>query len=294
VRRFLLVGLTGSIATGKSTVSGCSPSGGPRARRGSPRARGGHARPARAIADRGEFGHVVLQPDGSDRKALGAIVFADPASEAARGDHPSRRSARASSDPLRPRRGGFEGIVLWDAAAPLRAGAIKRWTGGRWSDRSRYQHRRADGARRLSEADAWPGSRARCRRRKGARGLRHRQLGRPGSDTERQVRESTAPSSASCAGRRAREPAPECGAARPRPSGTPPREDAAARPALSSGTTRGRAAWSAWSPDRARDLVVEIGPGRAPSPSHLARAAGRLRRIEIDARAGRHAHGALR
>ena len=78
-RRFLLVGLTGGIATGKSTVSALF------------RALGCEVIDAdllaREVVEPGEpayrqiveeFGPGVLQPDGTlDRKKLGAIVFAD-------------------------------------------------------------------------------------------------------------------------------------------------------------------------------------------------------------------------
>ena len=80
-RCFLLVGLTGGIATGKSTVSAIF------------RSLGGEVIDADALAREvvepgepaykdilTEFGAGVVQADGTlDRKALGAIVFADPA-----------------------------------------------------------------------------------------------------------------------------------------------------------------------------------------------------------------------
>src|SRR5204862_5588419 len=81
VKKYLLVGLTGSIATGKSTVSNMF------------RALGCEIIDAdllaREIVEPGEpalaqivdaFGRDVLQPDRTlDRKKLGAIIFADPA-----------------------------------------------------------------------------------------------------------------------------------------------------------------------------------------------------------------------
>lgn len=124
-RRFLLVGLTGGIATGKSTVSemlrrlGCviidadvlarevvAP-----------------GEPALAEIVR-EFGPAVLQPDGTlDRKALGAIVF---------GDADRRRRLEAITHPaIRARFAarlaaleaeGFDGIVVFDAAVIVESG----------------------------------------------------------------------------------------------------------------------------------------------------------------------------
>jgi dephospho-CoA kinase len=117
-RRFLLVGLTGGIATGKSTVSaifhelGCVVIDADLL--------------AREVVERGEpayrtvvaeFGEGVLQRDGTlDRKKLGAIVFADPARrkrlEAI--THPAiherfaRRLGELSAQ-------GFAGIVIFDA-----------------------------------------------------------------------------------------------------------------------------------------------------------------------------------
>ena len=80
MRRFLLVGLTGGIATGKSTVSTMLAHLGCRVIDADQLAREVVApgQPAHA-AIVAEFGPEVLQPDGYiDRKRLGAIVFADP------------------------------------------------------------------------------------------------------------------------------------------------------------------------------------------------------------------------
>ena len=81
MRRFLLVGLTGGIATGKSTVSAMLAHLGCRVIDADQLAREVVApgQPAHA-AIVAEFGPEVLQPDGYlDRKRLGAIVFNDPA-----------------------------------------------------------------------------------------------------------------------------------------------------------------------------------------------------------------------
>jgi dephospho-CoA kinase len=80
MRRFLLVGLTGGIATGKSTVSAMLAHLGCRVIDADQLAREVVApgQPAHA-AIVAEFGPEVLQPDGYlDRKRLGAIVFGDP------------------------------------------------------------------------------------------------------------------------------------------------------------------------------------------------------------------------
>ncbi len=80
LRKFLLVGLTGGIATGKSTVSHML------------RGLGAEIIDADLLAREvvepgqpawheivGEFGRDVVSPDGTlDRRKLGAIVFADP------------------------------------------------------------------------------------------------------------------------------------------------------------------------------------------------------------------------
>ena len=123
-RRFLLVGLTGGIATGKSTVSeiltrlGCVLIDADQLAREvvAP------GEPALAEVVR-EFGDV-LQPDGAlDRKNLAAIVFADPARrkrlEAIL--HPAiRERFNARLDALA--REGFEGIVVFDAPVMIESG----------------------------------------------------------------------------------------------------------------------------------------------------------------------------
>jgi len=127
-RRFLLVGLTGGLATGKSTVSdilrglGCVVLDADVL--------------AREVVEPGqpalttiaqEFGPEVLRPDGTlDRKRLGAIVFADPE---------RRRRLEAITHPaIRDRylarlaeleAQGFEGIVVWDAPVMIESGGYK-------------------------------------------------------------------------------------------------------------------------------------------------------------------------
>jgi len=123
-RKFLLVGLTGGIATGKSTVSHMF------------RGLGAEIIDADLLAREvvepgrpawheivGEFGRDVVSPDGTlDRKKLGAIVFADPERrkrlEAI--THPAIRAAvQARLDELAAR--GFAGIVFYDAAILIEA-----------------------------------------------------------------------------------------------------------------------------------------------------------------------------
>ena len=124
-RRFLLVGLTGGIATGKSTVSGIL------------RALGCVVIDAdvlaREVVEPGapaletiarEFGRDVLQPDGAlDRKLLGAVVFADPEKrkrlEAI--THPAIR-ARFAARLAALEAEGFAGIVVFDAPVMIEAG----------------------------------------------------------------------------------------------------------------------------------------------------------------------------
>ena len=123
-RKFLLVGLTGGIATGKSTVSTML------------RGLGAEIIDAdliaRQVVEPGqpawreiveEFGRDVLSPDGTlDRKKLGAIVFADPERrkrlEAI--THPAIRArVKARVDELAAR--GFAGLAFYDAAILIEA-----------------------------------------------------------------------------------------------------------------------------------------------------------------------------
>jgi dephospho-CoA kinase len=127
-RRFLLVGLTGGLATGKSTVSdvlrrlGCVVLDADVLARevvepGEPA--------LAAIA--AEFGPDVLRADGTlDRKRLGAIVFADPA---------RRRRVEAITHPAIRERllarlteleaQDFAGIVVWDAPVMIESGGYQ-------------------------------------------------------------------------------------------------------------------------------------------------------------------------
>jgi len=123
-RKFLLVGLTGGIATGKSTVSTMLRGLGAEIIDADLLARQvvEPGQPAwREIVE--EFGRDVLSPDGTlDRKKLGAIVFADPARrrrlEAI--THPAIRArVKARVDELAAR--DFTGLVFYDAAILIEA-----------------------------------------------------------------------------------------------------------------------------------------------------------------------------
>jgi len=127
-RKFLLVGLTGGIATGKSTVSallrqlGCEIIDADLL--------------AREVVEPGrpawttivaEFGQDVVTGDGAlDRKKLGALVFANPERrrrlEAI--THPAiRERFQARLDELAEH--GFTGIVVFDAAVMIESGNYK-------------------------------------------------------------------------------------------------------------------------------------------------------------------------
>jgi len=127
-RRFLLVGLTGGLATGKSTVSDMLRALGCVVLDADVLAREvvEPGQPALATIAQ-EFGADVLQADGTlDRKRLGAIVFADPE---------RRRRLEAITHPaIRDRylarlaeleAQGFEGVVVWDAPVMIESGGYK-------------------------------------------------------------------------------------------------------------------------------------------------------------------------
>jgi dephospho-CoA kinase len=127
-RNFLLVGLTGGLATGKSTVSDILRGLGCVVLDADVLAREvvEPGQPALATVAR-EFGADVLRPDGTlDRKRLGAIVFADPE---------RRRRLEAITHPaIRDRylarlaeleAQGFDGVVVWDAPVMIESGGYK-------------------------------------------------------------------------------------------------------------------------------------------------------------------------
>ncbi|HEY7869202.1 MAG TPA: dephospho-CoA kinase [Methylomirabilota bacterium] len=128
MRRFLLVGLTGGIATGKSTVTALLASPSVRVVDADALAREvvepGTPAYARIVA---EFGRDVLQPDGRlDRARVGQIVFPDPAKRKwlESVTHPAIR-ARFERIMADLERQGFDGILIWDAALLVESGGHK-------------------------------------------------------------------------------------------------------------------------------------------------------------------------
>ena len=128
MRRFLLVGLTGGIATGKSTVTALLAGPSVRVVDADALAREvvepGTPAHAQIVA---EFGKEVLQPDGRlDRARLGEIVFP----EAVRRKrleaitHPAirRRLEQIMAD---LERAGFDGLLIWDAALLVESGGTR-------------------------------------------------------------------------------------------------------------------------------------------------------------------------
>ena len=125
-RPFLLVGLTGGIATGKSTVDAVLRELGAVIIDADVLAREVVAPGEPALAEiAAEFGPAVLGPDGRlDRKALGVIVFADPA---------RRRTLEAMTHPRMRERllrrideltaEHFRGLVFYDAAVLIESGS---------------------------------------------------------------------------------------------------------------------------------------------------------------------------
>ena len=125
MREFLLVGLTGGIATGKSTVSAMFRNLGAEIIDADRLARDVVAPGEPALAEIARvFGPHVLLPDGSlDRKALGTVVFADAEQRRTleRITHPAirERFARRLADLESAR---FTGVVLFDAAVLVESG----------------------------------------------------------------------------------------------------------------------------------------------------------------------------
>jgi dephospho-CoA kinase len=129
VRRFLLVGLTGSIATGKSTVSRMFAHLGARVIDADLLAREvvmpGQPAYARIVE---EFGRQVVQEDGSlDRKALGALVFADAAKRRRLEEitHPAIGARQQRILSVLDEE-AFEGVVIWDAALLFEGGGVAK------------------------------------------------------------------------------------------------------------------------------------------------------------------------
>jgi len=125
MKRFILTGLTGGIATGKSTVSAMFAHLGARVIDADLLAREVVApgQPAHAAIVK-EFGPEVLKADGYlDRKRLGAIVFAD-AERRKRLEaitHPAIRQRQARILSVFEEE-AFEGVVIWDVALLFETG----------------------------------------------------------------------------------------------------------------------------------------------------------------------------
>ena len=129
MRRFLLVGLTGSIATGKSTVSRMFAHLGARLIDADLLAREvvmpGQPAYVRIVE---EFGRQVVQEDGSlDRKALGAVVFADAAKRRRLEEitHPAIGARQQRILSVLDEE-AFEGVVIWDAALLFEGGGTAK------------------------------------------------------------------------------------------------------------------------------------------------------------------------
>ena len=128
MKRFLLVGLTGGIATGKSAVSAMFAHLGAKVVDADLLAREVvmPGQPAYTQIVR-EFGPEVLQADGRlDRKRLGAIVFAD-ADKRKRLEQLTHPAIRARQQRILSvyEEEAFEGIVIWDVALLIESGGAK-------------------------------------------------------------------------------------------------------------------------------------------------------------------------
>ena len=128
MKRFLLVGLTGGIATGKSTVSTMFAHLGAKLVDADLLAREVVAPGQRAYAEIvQEFGPDVAQTDGQlDRKRLGGIVFAD-ALKRKRLEQITHPAIRARQQRILSvyEEEAFDGIVIWDAAVLIESGGAK-------------------------------------------------------------------------------------------------------------------------------------------------------------------------
>jgi len=128
MKRFLLVGLTGGIATGKSTVSAMFAQLGAKVMDADLLAREVvmPGQPAHAQIVK-EFGPDVLQEDGAlDRKRLGALVFADAQRRKRLEEitHPAIRGRQQRILSVYEEE-AFDGIVIWDAALLVESGGAK-------------------------------------------------------------------------------------------------------------------------------------------------------------------------
>ncbi|GAA1492542.1 dephospho-CoA kinase [Curtobacterium herbarum] len=173
-----IIGLTGGIAAGKSTVSERFSDHGAVVVDADRLARDAVAPGSPGLqAVRERFGDAVIAPDGSlDRPALGAVVFADPeARKALEGiTHPEvwrlaqqRFDAAEAADPdavvvydvplLAEARGSrplrFDAVVVVDAPAAVRIDRLVEHRGMRREDAERRVAAQASDAERLALAD---------------------------------------------------------------------------------------------------------------------------------------------
>ncbi|PYY38485.1 dephospho-CoA kinase [Curtobacterium sp. MCPF17_011] len=173
-----IIGLTGGIAAGKSTVSRRFADHGAVVVDADRLARDAVAPGSPGLqAVRERFGDAVIAPDGSlDRPALGAVVFADPEARKALEaiTHPEvwrlaqqRFDAAEAADPdavvvydvpllaeaqgTRPLR--FDAVVVVDAPAAVRIGRLVEHRGMRRDDAERRVAAQASDADRLALAD---------------------------------------------------------------------------------------------------------------------------------------------
>jgi len=128
MKRYLLVGLTGGIATGKSTVSTMFAHLGAKVVDADLLAREvvmpGQAALTEIVR---EFGADVLAADGSlDRKRVGAIVFGD-AEKRKRLEEITHPAIRVRQQRILSvyEEDAFEGIVIWDAALLIETSGAK-------------------------------------------------------------------------------------------------------------------------------------------------------------------------
>ena len=128
MRRFLLVGLTGGIATGKSTVSAMFAHLGAKVVDADLLAREVVMPGQPALGEIvKEFGPEALDADGHlDRKRLGAIVFAD-ADRRRRLEQITHPAIRARQQRILSvyEEEAYEGLVIWDVALLVETGGAR-------------------------------------------------------------------------------------------------------------------------------------------------------------------------
>ncbi|MEW6774975.1 MAG: dephospho-CoA kinase [Bdellovibrionota bacterium] len=127
----LIVGLTGGIACGKSTVAGMFESLGARVLDADQVARD-IVRPGLPAHEeiKTTFGPGVIAPDGAiDRTALGKIIFADPAARARLNAITHPRIAQESARKLNELRESGTQVALYEAALLVETGSYRLYGG---------------------------------------------------------------------------------------------------------------------------------------------------------------------